>query len=290
MGARFNEILIVDSIPAGEHNTAQSLVRDMQDWRTAVGGSPPSIAMVRVESAGEFESLIEESAELAGEGGYVPLLHIECHGSNEGLAFADGSALTWVAIAKLFTLLNIATRLNLVVMIAACFGVDIIRQMNISGRAPVWGIIAPTDEIQSSHLEQAFSAFYGALFTTGNTSTAYRAMKQTPAGPRFLQVSTEEIFKRVCIGYVGTYETDDELRVRAIRMQKSVLAHGVFYSVEELERRLRDLKIFEEFRDNFFMVDLFDDHDARFPSYSAVLREQRDAKQKVARPTDSLHS
>lgn len=50
MAANFNQILIVDSLPEGELNTAVRLFADAQDWARAIGGVP-HIASVRVPSS-----------------------------------------------------------------------------------------------------------------------------------------------------------------------------------------------------------------------------------------------
>lgn len=121
MAANFNQILIVDSLPEGQLNTADRLFADAQDWARVIG-DVPHIASVRVSSSGAFLDLLAQLAQQASREPYVPLLHIECHGGKGGLEFADGSWLTWDDMNPAFVNLNVATRLNLITVVAACHG------------------------------------------------------------------------------------------------------------------------------------------------------------------------
>jgi hypothetical protein len=56
---RFNQILIVDSIPAGERNTARELYHDV-GLRAQVFAPAPEVRYRRVESQAEFLMLLPE--------------------------------------------------------------------------------------------------------------------------------------------------------------------------------------------------------------------------------------
>src|SRR5687768_6687662 len=135
MPAFFNQILILDSIPAGQLNTARRLYEDIS-LVANVANEAPKVILLRVESWGHFVHVIQQCTQVAGREPYVPLVHIECHGSEEGLEFADGSQATWVDIKRALIPLNVATELNLITVISACSGSAIASAVQITERAP----------------------------------------------------------------------------------------------------------------------------------------------------------
>lgn len=61
MTANFNQILIVDSLPHGQLNTAVRLFADVRDWAQAIGQTP-HIANVRISSGEGFLDLLTRLA------------------------------------------------------------------------------------------------------------------------------------------------------------------------------------------------------------------------------------
>jgi hypothetical protein len=117
---RFNQILVIDSIPEDEINTARQLAEDIGTYANAHPETSPAVATVRVESAGEFLAVLSECADRATEDDVIPMLHVEYHGCEQGFQFADHSVLDWPEIKGPLTNLNIATKMNLMVAVAAC--------------------------------------------------------------------------------------------------------------------------------------------------------------------------
>lgn len=264
MSAKFNQILFVDSLPEGE-NTAARLYANVSDW-AHVMEQTPAIVSKRVLSADAFIALLHECADLAREQPYVPLLHIECHGREEGLEFADGSQLTWADMKPAFVALNQATKLNLIVIVAACFGGAISGSARVEERAPFWAFLAPKREIGAGILEDAFSVFYQTLLRTRSSEQAMAALRGTEAGKEFWQLSAHTIFRMVAEAYEAHHLTDDAVQRQAARLRAMVAQHGAVWSQAQIEAKIRDPAIFEGFRRTFFMIDLFPEHVERFPN------------------------
>lgn len=265
MTANFNQILIVDSLPDGQLNTAASLFADVRDWAQAIG-HVPHIASVRVSSSGTFLDLLAQLANQASRNAYVPLLHIECHGREEGLEFADGSWLTWDDMKPSFVALNVATRLNLIAVVAACHGGAIASFARAEQRAPFWAFLAPKREISAGNLEAALSAFYQTLLMTRSSERAMDALRATRAGDEFWQLSAQTIHRLIVEGYAERHLTDEAVQRRAERLRARAAEHGAMWSQAQIEAMIRDPKIFEGFRQEFFMIDLYPEHAERFPS------------------------
>ncbi|PZQ28850.1 MAG: hypothetical protein DI562_10065 [Stenotrophomonas acidaminiphila] len=268
MNANFNQILIVDSLPDGQLNTAARLFADARDWARAIG-EVPQIANVRIPSSGAFLGLLAQLAQQAARDAYVPLLHIECHGREEGLEFADGSGLTWDEMKPAFVALNVATRLNLIAVIAACHGGAIASFVRAEHRAPFWAFLAPKRQISAGDLEAALSAFYQTLLMTRSSERAMDALRATRAGQEFWQLSAQTIYRLIVEAYAERYLTVDAVQQQAERLRARAAAHGAVWSQAQVEAMIRDPGIFEDFRREFFMVDLYPEHAERFPAVAA---------------------
>ncbi|MCC5087076.1 hypothetical protein [Xanthomonas campestris] len=265
MNATFNQILIVDSLPEGQINTAARLFADARDWARVIG-NVPHIASVRVPSSGAFLDLLAQLAQQASRDAYVPLLHIECHGGEGGLEFADGSRLTWDDMKPAFVALNVASRLNLITVVAACHGGAIASFVRAEHRAPFWAFLAPKRHISAGDLETALSAFYQALMMTRSSERAMGALRATQAGNEFWQLSAQTIYRLIVEGYAERHLTDEAVGRQAERLRARAAEHGAVWSQAQIEAMIRDPGIFERFRREFFMIDLYPEHGERFPS------------------------
>ncbi|HIE1458130.1 TPA: hypothetical protein ACXJST_000032 [Stenotrophomonas maltophilia] len=255
----------MDSLPEGQLNTAARLLADAQDWAQVIGGVP-HIASVRVPSSGAFLDLLAQLAQQASREPYVPLLHIECHGGEGGLEFADGSWLTWDDMKPAFVNLNVATRLNLITVVAACHGGAIASFVRAEHRAPFWAFLAPKRQISAGDLETALSSFYQALLMTRSSERAMSALRATQAGDEFWQLSAQTIYRLIVEGYAECHLTQEAVQQQAERLRARAAAHGAVWSKAQIEAMIRDPVIFERFRREFFMVDLYPDHAERFPA------------------------
>jgi hypothetical protein len=216
MSANFNQILFVDSLPEGE-NTAKRLFADVRDWAQTMG-ERPAVVSRRVPSGNAFTALLVACAHQAQIDHYIPLLHIECHGREEGLEFADGSQLTWADMKPYFVALNTATRLNLIVVVAACFGGAIGGSVRAEERAPFWAFLAPKREIGAGDLEDALSVFYQTLLITRSSEQAMAALRGTTVGDEFWPLSAHTIYRLIVEAYEQLHLNDNVVQRQAARL------------------------------------------------------------------------
>jgi hypothetical protein len=94
-----------------------------------------------------------------------PVLHIEAHGSIEGLAWtaAASNLVRWDELVPPLQRLNVATRCNLLVVISACFGIAGINVMAMGPRAPVLGVVGPCSTATPHQLREGYKEFYRRL-------------------------------------------------------------------------------------------------------------------------------
>lgn len=268
---RFNQILIVDSIPEGELNTAQRLAEDIRTYANAYPETSPSVEILRIESADEFMMVLAECAKRATEEDVIPMLHVECHGCAQGFQFADHSILDWPEIKGPLTNLNIATKLNLMVTVAACTGGAIAKTVSLSDRAPFWGMIGPTDSIHPEELETAYRALYTTLIQTGSPAEALKAFEASSKPGQYWSTTAYGLFKKGWAAYKSTYCSEQMMNVRVLRMVEECRRRGLqpLPTVSDMRQRLvsHEPDAYERFRRSYFMEDIFPEQIGRFVTH-----------------------
>lgn len=263
---RFNQILIVDSIPAGERNTARELYHDV-DLRAQVYNPAPEVLYRRAENREELLVLLRELTETALVSSKIPVLHIECHGNDNGLAFADGSFATWADLKGPLASLNSATKMNLLVVVSACDGSALTRTLGLVDPAPFHGLIGPTRAVTPEELMRAYLALYDTFMRTRSARQAVDAMR-VAMPDTFVYRAAQWLFQYVWDHYQATQETPEARLERGRRMAANPPDdhHGPPIQPEVFAQLLaeKNREFFDNYRRKFFLCDLFPEHETRF--------------------------
>ena len=274
---RFNKIVVVDSIPEVESNTARRLFEDMETYAVAFEPSP-TIVYARIKSAGDFIKLLADLTVAARESDSIPMLHIECHGDEDGFQFADGSILDWPELKTPFAELNEATQLNLMIAVGACVGGAAAKTITFTDRAPFWGLLGPTQSVLPDQIEKPFRALYTTLLQTKSPQEAISAF-EAEAGPGvYWRTTAQGLFEKGWLRYKAEYCSPEILIFRAARMLRAWQQAG--NDPGATEETMKELLLvheptaFARYRRQFFMEDLFPDNESRFNvSYEAFSGE-----------------
>lgn len=103
----FHSVEIIDSIPENESQTAIHLREDLLDLCT-----PEQSWTVKYDKCGtrsDFFERLEIVADDANKSQRIPILHIECHGSGEGIKLTDKTVVPWAQLVSPLCSLNYAT-------------------------------------------------------------------------------------------------------------------------------------------------------------------------------------
>lgn len=85
-------------------------------------------------------------AQVCARNGMVPVLHLESHGSDDGIAPSrppHDEYITWEELTEPLQGLNLATRCNLVLVVAACVGFAAVQAFRRGPRAPAVALVGP---------------------------------------------------------------------------------------------------------------------------------------------------
>ena len=282
---RFNGIAVLDAIPEGEPNTARRVredLRDISDYK--VEGL--HVLYFRIESAKDLQEALADLRHKAVERGLKPWLHLEAHGldDEQGFVLAGGEPCTWRDLKEMLIPLNVATELNLLLFLAACYGGSFARAIETTDRAPVLGLVGPTQEIMSGDLEVDFKAFYQTFFATQSLRSAMDAL--THGGNVYYRATAESFFYDVWASYKRDHCTPGAIRCRAQKLYRKIKERGDIRvpGIASLERLIhsKEMEQFDKFRDTYFMYDLGEGNRYRFP---VTYKKAEEAANKALQPT-----
>ncbi len=155
---RASNVWIVEWLPADEPHTGKTLHDWMKERRR--GWS----AHFSCQSKGDVIAAITKATQLAQPSEMSPVLHLESHGGEVGLEGPDQNGntelLTWDELTESLQDLNLATRCNLVVVVAACIGFSGVKALRRGPRAPAVALAGPDAEVMPRNLLWGTKEFY----------------------------------------------------------------------------------------------------------------------------------
>ncbi|MDR4497347.1 MAG: hypothetical protein MRK02_05385 [Candidatus Scalindua sp.] len=248
-------------------NSARRLYEDLSV--IAVSKTPaPGITYSRVETEKDLFGCINQLNNYVQQNGVLPLIHIDAHGCKDGIQLANNSQLSWSRLIDVLVPLNTTMKLNLMLILASCHGGTFAKAISITDRAPVWGLIGPTQALTAGQVEDDFGAFYKTFFYTLSTSKALEVLNRKVPKNVYFRTTVEDFFYEVWKGYKKNYCSPDKLKERANKMYKlTERQQGIsLLNTEQFKQLLKsqDRNVFNNFRDTYFMCDLFPNHKERF--------------------------
>lgn len=275
---RFNTVIIIQSLSDPEPHTGDKIREDLDTYNSAFPHGV-DIELVNVRSRIEFFNVLKDIERLSQKNTCRPILHIEAHGAtdHQGIIFSSGDYCGWSDVKPYFIAINVATRLNLLIVFSLCYGAHFTEHIVPPDRAPCWGLIGPTKAVQWNYLLESFSAFYREIFQTGDGNKAIRELNNSASANDidYFFTTASMFFKNVYEEYVGSRCTDKTYKERASKLRKRLKKDNAprIPSIGNLKRQYKSSErhYFEKFKNNFFMIDLFPENAERFNvQYSQV--------------------
>jgi len=213
--------------------------------------------------------------------GTYPMIHFECHGGPEGLQLGNNEVIKWEDLRDSLIGINLASKLNLVIVVAACNGIHLIKVSTQLDRAPYWAVIGPTKEVMELDVKRDFGEFYRTLFEGFNGDDAVLALNRGVTGSdRPYQFRTSVgLFKRAYIEYHKKNCIGKGKRVRVENLVTAAMGDTSCKTlgVREVRKRIKEGlakedEHFEKMKNKFFFIDLYSENGARFPiTYNDII-------------------
>ena len=175
-GNILNKLWVIESLPSGELRTGKNLFDNQLDKAKQV---QKDLVVEFAEPITKAE-LLEVLEKIRNEAlnGILPMIHFECHGCEDGLGTASGELVEWDEIREILIEINRSTKLNLMIVIAACNGAYLIKVCTKLEAAPFWAIIGPEVEVSAGHIQDNFGRFYESLFSDLNGDKAMNILNE----------------------------------------------------------------------------------------------------------------
>lgn len=267
-----SRIAIIESLPEKELKTGTRLHEDIKTINEAYGHDL-KITLHNIKTKEDFFSLLATLTDDANRNDLYPILHIEIHGDKCGLKLSSGDFISWNALKPYLIKLNIATKLNLFIVLAACYGAYLAEILSCIDRAPCCGLVGPKDKILTGDIGPSYYAFYAELLTSLNGGAAIKKLQD--AIPKnngiYHPVIAEFFFKQVFRKYFEVNCSDKEIESRANEITKDLeMINEEPYIIKKIIDNYRNqMKLtkedrFKNYKKNFFMIDLYPENAERF--------------------------
>lgn len=265
---RTTNIWIIEWLSPAEFPTG----RKLHEWIGERRGGWSTLVACR--SKVEVLEAIEDLARAVERTGILPVLHIEAHGSYEGLCGPNDTGgverLSWDDLTQPLQLLNKATRCNLAIVVAACTGFAAIKAFTRGPRAPAAILVGPTVDVTGGNLLEGMKELYRRWHDQSPTidEIVASANQQSPT-------VSFEIEPFVTLAYEATVHNlvlslrPDVYEARKERIHKRLRALET-WSEQEIESRLASLpklppsNELQRIWDELFMIDLYPENKERF--------------------------
>lgn len=267
----FSKIYIIESLGASEAPTGEILYKIIE-YQIKENNLPIATVLKKCASKDELFYALQEAYEDASLRDEYPWIHIESHGTalGDGIVLSNDEFIGWDDLKPILTDINLATKCNLMLVMSACNGAFLGEILQPTDRAPCWGIIGPTKEVYPDDLMAIFRSLYTELLSSLDGDRAlisfFNAAKNRDVDP--LIIWALDLFKKAYAGYFESNCTDKEYwkRAKIVRNQlpKEQKNQNTIQDVVQMFKK-RELGIFEEHKNKFFMCDLFPENIARFP-------------------------
>lgn len=271
--SKFNCIAILDAIPDGQLSTARRLHEELLDHKNAHPQELERLQLryFRVSNEVELESCIQDLIAESQNDGLIPWLHLEGHGLDDKTGFitANHDPISWEKFNCLITPLNISTNLNVVLVLASCYGAYYIQAHAPTERAPILALIGPINRIIAGDVEKDFKTFYLNILQNFSFGLAAKAIASTNEGPLYYATDAEELFLEAWKGYRENHCSNKILKSRALALTKRLRRadpegkYPIGWVKKMLKKKEPDF--FNKFRDMYFQYDIDPRNRLRFP-------------------------
>lgn len=271
--SHFNGIVIIESLRKGDSKTGRRLYDELESW-----GFGYDITLFNnfynVETKKEFFNIIHLLEKKINTESYYPILHLETHGSKEGIELTKDK-INWQELFDGTRKLNIATQNNLLIVLAACNGAHAYKKVLPSKEAPFCMLLGPAKTVNMHNIDQGFQVFYQEILKTKDYGIAIKKLndKINNRNRRFYHTSCRDIFEDVVADVLKSQTSRNRIETREQLLTDFLERVPQTMDITSTRKILKDLMknkniYIEKIYDRFMMLDRFPQNRSRFPNLS----------------------
>jgi len=257
-----NSVLVIESL--NNPNSTKKLYREEIAENCASKGITSKYFSVKNKT--ELLSLLKNLAN--NKERLFPLIHFATHGDENGLKLKEDKVL-WSELIDPITNLNKAAKNNLVLNMAACYGAFSINLYN-ADRAPYYFMFGPQKDINEIELENHLANFYKSYINQLNLLEAFKFMKEQNGNTKVPFQVDSCVFMHQRVWKLVLDEIEKGSARHELLNELKLISKGENYDTLKNELLYKEdiIKMYKnnyyEFKDKFFMIDLYPDLAERF--------------------------
>jgi hypothetical protein len=153
----------------------------------------------QVPNRKKFIETIDKIIEKVQEDKFFPILHIEAHGSENGIVLASNELITWEELFEKTREINILLKNHLTIHLGLCKGISIISKTNPSERAPFKAVIGTPQDIGENDLLMAYEEFYDHYFFSFSPQVSVDKMNEVinESEASFYVLISDEVYDKI---------------------------------------------------------------------------------------------
>jgi len=248
---KVNQIIWIRSLPSDDEGLSRRITHDLEDLSADEGGLP--LRQIAVGHRQAFEAELDRIATEASASAR-PIIHFDCHGSpTKGLRLApSGDFVPWDALAEKLRQIDVATGNNLCCFFAACFGLHIALEFDLSLPSPFFLAIGPEGKIELGYLEDRTVPFYRSVNESKNIGRSHLKV----LAPEMQLFHCKEILAKGLATYINQYGRGKILAQRRERvvsrgLEKRGIKNPTSADLREARSRSKSLRVTQRTIDHY---------------------------------------
>lgn len=221
---KFNKVFVLDCLPNNPKSTAKELY---DDCLVHYKSKEIDVQLIKIASKEQLLDLLDEICYDVKYGIY-PILHFECHGSIKLIQIGENVFIYWYELQQYLININKATGNNLIITMAACFGIHLIETVDANECAPFSILIGPDNSIDERLLLKCFMEFYTRFFHNSKLFQGYNnsntILSESNCKVRFQIFSSEIFFYNVFCKYINESCNPSSIKRRYNESKNSIEA------------------------------------------------------------------
>lgn len=193
-------IIVIQSLRDNDRKTGDELHKDILQYKQYVQ-EDSFVELYNVITAKEFVKTLGKIQKAMSKG-MVFSLHLETHGSEDGIHLSSGECITWKQFYDSIRPINIKMGNLLIVIMAMCKGASLISHIEPEKRAPYLAFIGAFRDLTQDEISRGFIAFYERYTTVLDINDGMEALDAeidgvNPNSKTFWCLTSERIFDSI---------------------------------------------------------------------------------------------
>lgn len=266
----FNTVFVIECLRSIDKKTGTDLFKDTIRRQLIYKKMDDKCHLFSIKTKKEFFESLEHIKQHIIYNFVSPIIHIEMHGSPEGLESGEGELIEWKELRNILIEMNLVCENNLFLTLATCYGAYIFKTISPKFSTPFWGFVGAFEEVNVGEVLANFNAFYSEFLNSFDFNLAESALNQSNPTliSKFKFRNTQQVFDQAYSNYEAKYLTPQmvEHRTILISAQLRPLLDFKHLSIEQIKDLAKtqildnNLKHKENLMSRFFLWNFFPHH------------------------------